>query len=63
MKIYLDYIFLENLVINLVIIEQLTVFIKDKVKLLRKIKGNRKMELILEMVALHIVCQMRSREV
>lgn len=37
MKIYLDYIFLENLVINLIIIEQLTVFVKDKVKLLRKI--------------------------
>lgn len=37
MKIYLDYIFLENLVINLIIIEQLTVFVKDNIKLLRKI--------------------------
>lgn len=36
MKIYLDYIFLENLVINLVIIEQLAVFIKDKTKLIKK---------------------------
>lgn len=37
MKIYLDYIFLENLVINLVIIEELTVFVKQEIKLVKKI--------------------------
>lgn len=36
MKIYLDYIFLENLVINLVIIEEITVFIKADVKYRKK---------------------------
>ena len=37
MKIYLDYIFLENLVINIVIILEIIVFTKAKVSLSRKI--------------------------
>ncbi|MDO4282203.1 MAG: sigma-E processing peptidase SpoIIGA [Clostridia bacterium] len=37
MKIYLDYIFLENLVVNLIVIEELTVFVKDRLKLIKKI--------------------------
>jgi len=37
MKIYLDYIFLENLVINLIIIEQVTVLTKEEISRRKKI--------------------------
>lgn len=37
MKIYLDYIFLENLVVNIVIISELIIFTKSKVSTKRKV--------------------------
>ena len=37
MKIYLDYIFLENLVVNIVIIVETIIFTKSKVSSKRKI--------------------------
>ena len=40
MKIYLDYIFFENLVINLIIIGELTIFIKKNTSKKRMILGS-----------------------